>query len=1303
MNQISEEDLEERILELLKKEKMSTIVLAGKAGIGKTWMARKVSLQALKEDMFDVSLWVYMSIMQKERALYQSIARQLSIFSTLRELEYDDNEVAANNILDEEDLEALKNKILMRLSQDSILLILDDEGKKMTKEENVIKDLLQFLSGNSFKVLITTVNEDGRHKTDGSNIVTDLKPLIPEKSLSLLQEKAGSKVFEITGARTLVEYFINRNIGLTPAEVVMIAKLLSYHQHDSELQGLEYLLGDLSDNNIDLAISLTSIKYNKVPDSILVDFNWVGSHFYRDQGAIHYSELISYWVMEGYLGNINFIDEAYEKGHQILMELMDLQILKQLDDNRLFVENIILDLKDIHHRGFGGTAKLGLTNVFANSYEWHGIGEVAQTDGTIKTPSTQRKAGKHSTLLLDGNCLGREDLENFLVSGEELEILGLFCSRIKYLPKPLSDMKMLSVLVLRGCDFLEEIHYIKELRTLTVLEVSDARSLMGLPDDFFTHLTKLRSLNLSGLQIEVLPKSVYDLTELHWLILKGCSNIKRLRRLKKWKKLVVLDLSGANSFKNFAETSFKSLPKLQFLDISNTMIRSLPFLRDITELTHLLVNGCQNLSRLPSIKSLSKLQVLDLSGAGIKEFQDHSFQKNVDLKILDLSETAITWLPSNICTHNFYLKGCSRLEKMNCLESPEKLEVLDLSGSSSLVDIDVNLFEQTKNLRILNLSRTKVKILPPLSNIHKLQELLLSCCLYLVKLSALNSLSKLEVLDLSGCKALTILEDESFEQLSRLERLLLSETNIKVLPELRSLSNLKELNFCGLSSLTKADFLENMSKLQILDLSNTLLEKVPPMSCFQNLTHLSLRNCRQIETLPHLEKFTMLEVLDLSGTSIKHLPSLKGLSNLRKLLLKDCFSLRAFADIKILDLSGVVIRDLPYGISDLNQLGQLALPRMENSQGSESPKKGSSMELLNEYQWAISSLTENVSYNNKILVSLSGSDFMDLLEKNHALWDTNFNNFHFSVKPIQLQNGIGGLYFHRDEYMFREIYLQSRHFLHFEGHLRLLEIHGFPTFPKGIEKLLRHSKYIFLLDNLFFRALADLGTENFRMMRGCWMDRCRNMESLMHEDSAGDFIELAKNLEILWISCALRLKNLYCGNLQADCFQSLKYVHLDCCPRLSSLFTQSQSLQNLEVLHIQFCDALITLFEYNSKRHTLPKLQKLHLWELPKLEKIGCIMPSLQFLEVGWCPMLKHVLPSTSTPENLKVVKVQYCDTLCTLHEGMGQENYKLPSLSTVELWGLPELTKIGFELPSLPDSSIKECPKLTPHTKTIS
>lgn len=75
------------------------------------------------------------------------------------------------------------------LSRNRFLIILDDEGKKMRTEENETSNLFQFLSGNISKVLITSVNENARHKTNGSKKVIDLKPLSPERSLSLLQKK----------------------------------------------------------------------------------------------------------------------------------------------------------------------------------------------------------------------------------------------------------------------------------------------------------------------------------------------------------------------------------------------------------------------------------------------------------------------------------------------------------------------------------------------------------------------------------------------------------------------------------------------------------------------------------------------------------------------------------------------------------------------------------------------------------------------------------------------------------------------------------------------------------------------------------------------------------------------------------------------------------------------------------------------------------------------------------------------------------------------------------------------------------
>ncbi|GFZ06293.1 hypothetical protein Acr_18g0004630 [Actinidia rufa] len=58
---------------------------------------------------------------------------------------------------------------------------------------------------------------------------------------------------------------------------------------------------------------------------------------------------------------------------------------------------------------------------------------------------------------------------------------------------------------------------------------------------------------------------------------------------------------------------------------------------------------------------------------------------------------------------------------------------------------------------------------------------------------------------------------------------------------------------------------------------------------------------------------------------------------------------------------------------------------------------------------------------------------------------------------------------------------------------------------------------------------------NLKGLKGCWIERCREMESVFHED---EVVKLG-SLEVLWISNSINLKQIYCGNLQTDAFQNL--------------------------------------------------------------------------------------------------------------------------------------------------------------------
>ncbi|CDP20812.1 unnamed protein product [Coffea canephora] len=568
MDQNSVEQEVTRILELLMERNVSTIVLSGKSGIGKTWMARKVGLLAITNERVDIMLWISLSVRHDEMSLYEHIAHQLSLLSTSAELEIDDIGQVQNDNGKEETLDDLKEKVERDL--ELVLQFI---------QQNAYQQSIQVADGDrqqKLKVLETSRNEDMRHQTQGDKKV---------------------------------------------------------------------------------------------------------------------------------------------------------------------------------------------------------IGMMCQ--------------------------LQKSAIAN----------LGLFSLRIKSLPRCFYYLKKLNVLVLGGCDFLQKIDEIGKLTTLTVLEVSGSCLIESIPDNFFQQMTQLRSLHFSDFQIEVLPKSFYDLTEHRWLILKGLSHLTELKSLKKCQKLMVVDLSGAASLPTFPEKNLKPLPKLQTLNLSNTKIKSLPILHETMELTHLSISDCRNMDRLPSIQSLTNLQVLDISWSAIMDFHDKSFESNRHLKILDLSGTAIPWVPFNISKPcQFYLSCCSEIKYMNCVESPKELEILDFSGACNLVKIEAKFFDCLEKLRVLNLSKTKVKDLPCLSALKNLHQLLLSGCLNLEKLPSLAS-RKLEELDLTDCLALTMIEDVSFQHLPRLRLLILSNAKIERLPDLNSLSNLEELNLSGVISIESVDFIEHMSKL----------------------------------------------------------------------------------------------------------------------------------------------------------------------------------------------------------------------------------------------------------------------------------------------------------------------------------------------------------------------------------------------------------------------------------------------------------------------------------------------------------
>ncbi|XVE65392.1 hypothetical protein DITRI_Ditri07aG0176800 [Diplodiscus trichospermus] len=589
-----------------------------------------------------------------------------------------------------------------------------DNNEKEDDMEVKIKKILGLNDEGKFKILITKrESEDG----DSSEELKEFEiiPLSGSEAVELLDKNVDKKLKDSydRGFQGLCKAIRDKGDAL-PAEILMLAGTLNYiakyNSPDLE-RAMEaatnnrVLLPDKEPNNL---IKLLRHTYDKEPGNGMIKCFWHSWHFLRKHGGVHYNELITNWIMEGYLTPTNQIDKAYEKGFHVLMELIDCHLLKMEEDNIVFVEGATLNLKEHCRLGYTVEADPGFTSVLKEC-NWNVLEGITPADGMMKTLCGDKKGKMISSLLIDGGRLCREVHDSFFGTKENLSLLAIFNPRLKSPDElSISSNEKLHVLLLRGSYLLGNVNHIINFKELNVLEVSGASDLKEIPPEFFSQVSKLRSLDLSGAGIELLPDSFSELTELRRLILRRCSSLKELPKLEKFSKLEVIDLSESTSLEKIKEKSFNSLQGLKVINFSKTKIEKLPIVKTLKNLTILLLQGCRQLSGMRRVKQVSTLKILDLSGAeNIKEIFYDCFEETEGLTELDLSGTQIQYLPPHIGKgklQKLRLNRCSLLRSLPELKEQTSLEELELSGCEKLDKLPD--LAAISNLKKLNLCAT---------------------------------------------------------------------------------------------------------------------------------------------------------------------------------------------------------------------------------------------------------------------------------------------------------------------------------------------------------------------------------------------------------------------------------------------------------------------------------------------------------------------------------------------------------------------------------------------------------------------
>ncbi|GKU95891.1 hypothetical protein SLEP1_g9189 [Rubroshorea leprosula] len=204
------------IVQMLKNH-ATDIVLTGKAGVGKTWIAKEVCRCAREKWKCYATIWIYLDQVHDETSLYESIVCQLPTGADEWQGYGKDTEEQEITV------EGLKKEIKAKLddemeADDYLLLVLDGEGNKMKKDD--ILCLKTVLDRKHIKVLRTRRESKGTITEE----VIEVKPLLGREAVNLLQM---GRMFPVSSGFKILCGAVEKLDNVLPIDIIMLLGALN--------------------------------------------------------------------------------------------------------------------------------------------------------------------------------------------------------------------------------------------------------------------------------------------------------------------------------------------------------------------------------------------------------------------------------------------------------------------------------------------------------------------------------------------------------------------------------------------------------------------------------------------------------------------------------------------------------------------------------------------------------------------------------------------------------------------------------------------------------------------------------------------------------------------------------------------------------------------------------------------------------------------------------------------------------------------------------------------------------------------
>ncbi|XP_017980472.1 PREDICTED: probable disease resistance protein At5g63020 [Theobroma cacao] len=480
------ENCMEEIWTCLMDDDIRRIGVWGMGGLGKTTIMKIINNRLSKmTEKFNIVIWITVSKEMNISKIQNGILR--AIGEELREDE--DETIRAGKLF-----EWLNEK-------GRYVLILDDLWDKLSLEEVGIPK-----PSNGSKLVVTTRMLDVCRYLGCREI---RMPNLPKQDAwSLFLEKVGKDVLNYPGLLPIVESVVEQCAGL-PLAIVTVASsmkgITNVHEWRNARNELSKRVRGVTglDEKVlqQLQFSYDHLECERVQQCFLC------CALYPEDCYIYEYDLINLWIAEGLVEEMDSQQAELDQGFTILNKLKNNCLLENGENvGAVKLHDLVRDMVlRITRPRFLVRAGLQLKEI-PHVQEWtEDLEKVSlMSNYGLRIPSQMSppKCQMLTTLLLS-DCRIRSIPDCFFEQMKGLKVLDLSQNNFRILPSSISNLEALTLLSVRGCDYLKKLPSFSKLEALKKLDLLGSK-IKNLPHG----MDRLVNLNYLHLWVEEVPSGI---------------------------------------------------------------------------------------------------------------------------------------------------------------------------------------------------------------------------------------------------------------------------------------------------------------------------------------------------------------------------------------------------------------------------------------------------------------------------------------------------------------------------------------------------------------------------------------------------------------------------------------------------------------------------------------------------------------------------------------------------------------------------------------------------------------------------